>query len=309
MKATRCGASALLMALLVAVPNLHAWGKQGHAIVASTAARLLALRSGRAHLRTHEYDLGYYSNVPDVIWRNLSTEIGQIEAPEHYFDWTDELAEEFGTPADLPLQFEEYRRRLGERFDPRLGFAPWRIQELASRCRRLAEHLSKEKQGPLLVCLGTLSHYSGDLAQPLHTSENHDGQLTNQPGIHIYFESELVTELDPGMRVEVQDRALRRYDAARESAHSGEQALRQLIAESHSLVPELLQIDRSVGRDDRTEASRGFRDLIIDRLAAGAATTALIWEEILADSPAFDEKGFYFFEGRPEYIAPGYRGL
>lgn len=297
----------LLIVLLLPAQSALAWGKLGHEIVASTAARVLAAKRGRVYLRTHEYDLGYYANVPDMIWRNLSEAIGKREAPEHFIEWNYTVEEIFQAPEHLPEEFAEYHRTMGDKFDPALGFSPWRIQELTARCKQLTANFNRDNQGPLLVCLGVLSHYTGDLAQPLHASDNYDGQLTNQPGIHSYFESDMVTELEPELRAAVLKKALARYEGLKRSPLKSAQAIRRLIGDSHSMVPELLAIDRSIQRERAAEASRRFRDLVIARLAEGAAVTALIWDEILVDVHSFDSNKFYFFDGRPEYVEPGDR--
>ena len=39
------------------------------------------------------------------------------------------------------------------------------------------------------VC--SLGHYIADANEPLHTTLNYDGQLTNQDGIHAFWESRL----------------------------------------------------------------------------------------------------------------------
>ncbi|NJL26207.1 MAG: hypothetical protein HC902_14330 [Calothrix sp. SM1_5_4] len=50
-----------------------AWGKRGHQIVAETAAHLVAGQPEARFLRNHSFDLGYYANVPDVIWKKPAT--------------------------------------------------------------------------------------------------------------------------------------------------------------------------------------------------------------------------------------------
>jgi len=42
-----------------------------------------------------------------------------------------------------------------------------------------------------LIYSAYLGHYLGDAHVPLHTTENHNGQLTNQIGIHAFWESRI----------------------------------------------------------------------------------------------------------------------
>ncbi len=50
-----------------------AWGKQGHAIVNQTAALLLSEETKYDFLREHAFDLAYFSNVPDIVWKQQKT--------------------------------------------------------------------------------------------------------------------------------------------------------------------------------------------------------------------------------------------
>jgi hypothetical protein len=68
------------------------------------------------------------------------------------------------------------------------GIVPWHIEVMA---RRLTYAL-KDKNVDLILKYSTeLGHYVGDAHVPLHTSENYNGQMTNQKGIHGLWESRL----------------------------------------------------------------------------------------------------------------------
>jgi len=279
-----------------------AWGKRGHEIVEAVAARILEEKKGKTFLRPHEFDLGYYANVPDLIWRKTAA---KAEPPQHYMDWTKDYAEVFGTPKSLPLEFKDFKAKLGDKFKLNWGVVPYRIHGLIKRCNSLASNLDKDKQGPLLVCLGVLGHYTGDLSMPLHVAENHDGQLTGQKGVHVYFESDLVDQLDPEIKVEVMNKALKVYERSEMLKLKGEEAVRWMISDSYGQIAELLKTDKETSRQNLLKAANKFKPLIISRLVQGAILTAHVWSEILDQVKSFDEDHFVFFDGTPDYIEPG----
>jgi len=297
----------VFLTLLVSlVPQFaFGWGKRGHEIVASVAARLLEENQHADYLKEHEFDLGYYANVPDLVWRNISKEIGATEAPQHYIDWTKAMAKAFGSPKNLPLEFSEFKEKMGADYDFKLGVVPYRIHDLIKRCKKITETLTKETQGPLLVCLGELSHYTGDISMPLHTSENHDGDMTHQHGIHVYFEGNLVNALDPQLKIEVLEKARKLFGKHVTSKMNSDTAVRWLIEDSNNKVDELLNLDHGLDRTNINAAKNKYHTLIVNRLVEGVVVTAEIWSEILANVKGFDETKFYFFDGKPEYVDPG----
>lgn len=283
-----------------------AWEKRGHEIVASVAARLLEEKQHREFLRNHEFDLGYYSNVPDIIWRGLGKEIGEREGPQHYIDWNGTFEKIFGAPKNLPPTFEEFKAKMGDAYNFKNGVVPYRIHDMVARCKKIVETLNKDTEGPLLVCMGTLSHYTGDLSMPLHTTDNHDGQMTHQEGIHGYFEGVLVDALDPELKVEVLEKAEKLFDQHVTKNMSSDAAVRWLISDSYGKVSELLNLDHGLNRKDINAAKKKYHSLIVSRLAEGAVVTAEVWSEILTGVKDWDNYKLYFFDGKPDWVDPGH---
>jgi hypothetical protein len=58
-----------------------------------------------------------------------------------------------------------------------------------------------------LVAAGLLSHFVADLGQPFHATRNYDGFETGQGGIHSYYETQVVGDLDLGLIGRVYDLA------------------------------------------------------------------------------------------------------
>ena len=290
--------------LVVAPAPTWAWGKKGHEIVSSVAARVLAERRGNPVLRPFAYDLGYYANVPDILWRNLGEATSRVEGPQHFIDWSPPLEKAFGTIDALPPTFAEYKAKLGDTFAPGLGVVPYRIRDLTAQCKSLAEGWTRERHPALLVCLGTLSHYTGDIGMPLHNTDDYDGKRTNQVGIHAFFETTLVDVLDASLHAEVSQRALQDYEASPLRAMPSEKAVRWLIADSYARIEEMLKIDKETGRADVVVAADKFRPMLVERLARAALLTALLWDEILGPLRTFGDKPLYGFDGCPVYFEP-----
>ena len=116
---------------------------------------------------------------------------------------------------------------------------------------------------------------------PLHVTDNHDGQMTGQKGVHWYFENTLVNELDPDLKIEVMNRALETYEKSELAKMKGEEGVRWIIGDSFSKIPELLKMDKSTDRKDLKNAANKFKNLIVSRLVQGALLTATVWSEIL----------------------------
>ena len=56
---------------------------------------------------------------------------------------------------------------------------------------RLTEAFKVKDINKILYLSADIGHYIGDLHVPLHSTENYDGQFTNQSGIHALWESRL----------------------------------------------------------------------------------------------------------------------
>ena len=69
------------------------------------------------------------------------------------------------------------------------GTGPWSAEQTFDR---LVEAFRRQDLESILLHFSDLCHYVADLHQPLHTTENFDGQLTGQPDIHAQFETGLL---------------------------------------------------------------------------------------------------------------------
>ncbi|WP_306644113.1 zinc dependent phospholipase C family protein [Sanyastnella coralliicola] len=68
------------------------------------------------------------------------------------------------------------------------GIVPWHIPMYKDRLTRAFEQQDVAK---ILRYSAELGHYIADAHVPLHTTENYNGQMTNQKGIHGFWESRI----------------------------------------------------------------------------------------------------------------------
>ncbi|HSF45353.1 MAG TPA: zinc dependent phospholipase C family protein [Chitinophagaceae bacterium] len=103
------------------------------------------------------------------------------EAPRHYIDM-----DRFHPWDSIPSYYNKAVEKYGEDSLARHGIVPWWIQTMTSRLTKAFE--LKDKFA-IIKLSAELGHYISDAHVPLHTSSNHNGQLTNQVGIHGFWES------------------------------------------------------------------------------------------------------------------------
>lgn len=107
------------------------------------------------------------------------------EAPRHYID-----LEDYGDSAlsKLPKYWKQAVEKLGEDSLNAHGTVPWHVVRMFNQLRDAFLLNDPEK---ILRCSAELGHYVADANVPLHTTRNHNGQLTGQDGIHVFWESRL----------------------------------------------------------------------------------------------------------------------
>lgn len=132
----------------------------------------------------------------------------------------------------LPAQVEQVRAVDGL---SAYGILPYQLERIQ---RDLTEAFRRRQRARILRLCADLGHYLADAHVPLHTTENYDGQLTGQRGIHAFWESripELFAESD--------------YDFFVGRAHYIEwprDFFWQVVLDSHALVERVLQAERQL---------------------------------------------------------------
>lgn len=107
------------------------------------------------------------------------------EGPRHYID-----IDHYGHyPYDsLPRNWKDAVSRYSEDTLNRHGIVPWWLQTMLYR---LTEAFKEKNQARILKYSAEIGHYIGDAHVPLHANKNHNGQYTDQKGIHAFWESRI----------------------------------------------------------------------------------------------------------------------
>lgn len=107
------------------------------------------------------------------------------EAPRHYID-----LDEYGDSAlyKLPRYWSEAVKKFGQDSLYAHGIVPWHIYRVYNQ---LKDAFFIKDPDNILRISAELGHYIADAHVPLHTTKNYDGQLTDQIGIHGFWESRL----------------------------------------------------------------------------------------------------------------------
>ena len=157
------------------------------------------------------------------------------ESPRHYFDM-----ENFGSKDSFPKTMEAAKKKYDEKFLSQNGILPWYIQDMMAK---LTVAFKEKRRTEILFLAADLGHYIADAHMPLHTSDNHDGQKTDQKGIHSLWESRLPELFVKNYKFSVPQAAY---------IENVSQATWDIILNTHSLVEPLLAVDKSL----RTTATK-----------------------------------------------------
>ena len=114
------------------------------------------------------------------------------EGPRHYID-----IDHYGKyPFDsLPHKWDEAVQKYSEDSLQRYGIVPWWIQTML---QRLTNAFRVRDHTKILKLSAEIGHYIADAHVPLHACSNHNGQLTDQHGIHGFWESRIPELLAEG---------------------------------------------------------------------------------------------------------------
>jgi hypothetical protein len=108
------------------------------------------------------------------------------EAPRHYID-----LDHYGDSAitSMPRYWTKAVGKYSEDTLKAYGIVPWHVYRMYLQ---LKDAFMVGDPDRILKVSAELGHYIGDAHVPLHTTENYNGQLTGQDGIHGFWESRLV---------------------------------------------------------------------------------------------------------------------
>lgn len=249
------------------------WWSGGHeTIVEAAAARLPD--DVPAFFRRGGKELAHFSVDPDR-WKNRDMGfLRRAEESNHYLDLEDLGGKDL--PATnrfdgMKLLYTDLKKEPNK-----VGLLPYAIME---NYEKLVVAFADYRKSPTnaaipMKCLvhgGTLAHYTGDAAMPLHTTRDFDGRIqpdgtVKQKGIHAKIDG------FPEKNKMTPEEVCRGLEAKKIDdvwAH-----VQKFIAESHAQIAKCYELDAAGAFDKPTEESRAF---ILARVRAGAQLTLDLW--------------------------------
>lgn len=215
---------AVLLIILIS-PLLLSWGAFGHEHINHTA--VLCLPSPlQSFFYNHIDFITQESTVPDLRKYTLAD---KAEYQRHFVD-----LENFGSWDSLPKTLADVQKKYDPEFLAKNGILPWYIDHMMEK---LTKAFKEKRKTEILFLAADLGHYIGDAHMPLHTTENHDGQLTDQKGIHAFWESHLPDLFGKSYNYRCAE-ATYIVDVPAET--------RRIIFSSHRLIDTLLLADRQL---------------------------------------------------------------
>ena len=174
--------SLVIILVLLAIPNnptAYSWGFFAHKKINRMAVFTLPQDIMVFYKKHIEY-ISEHAVDPDRR-RNVTAD----EAPRHYID-----IDHYGPQAfdSVPKFWKAAVQKYTEDTLKAYGIVPWHIDKMVYR---LQEAFKNENLDLILHYSADLGHYIADAHVPLHTTENYNGQLTNQKGIHGFWESRI----------------------------------------------------------------------------------------------------------------------
>ena len=161
--------------------SLHAfcWGFYGHRKINYFAVFLLPPEMMQLYKPQIDF-LAEHAVDPDMR-RYVMPE----EGPRHYID-----IDHYGVyPFDeLPRKWNDAIAKFSEDTLMQYGIIPWWVQTML---HKLTDAFKEKNQARILKLSAEIGHYIADAHVPLHANSNHNGQFTDQRGIHGFWESRI----------------------------------------------------------------------------------------------------------------------
>ncbi len=248
-----------LIWLSMLAPSAHGWGLTGHQIATDRATRLLPTKMQDFYWMNRAV-LAEWCIEPDV---RKDSDIS--EGPKHYID-----LEQY--PPNPPHLTDDAIRKLGMEKMQKSGWAPWNTQLVYQDLVRAFQNKNYPR---ILKLSGELSHYVADLHVPLHTTENYDGQLSSDFGVHARWESRMVDQFPEVLPFE---------PVAAEKIQSAPERIWSIVNSSSPEVPGVLAGDRKNAYPDSAvdgysvvKSRQTFGPVAARRMNAAAHEIASFW--------------------------------
>ncbi len=170
----------LLLSIIILVSqSAFPWGDKGHKLISKMSVDFLppemkAFKAWREYLEEH---------APDPDYRKKTD---KTEGPKHFIDI--DYYKEF-LNGDMIENEDSLISEYGEKEVIHQGILPWATLQTFENLTKAFKEKNKELA---LLYAADLGHYVADGHQPMHTTVNYNGQLTDQKGVHARYEVKMI---------------------------------------------------------------------------------------------------------------------
>ena len=269
--------ASIALALVAAPRPAQAWGYAGHRLIMSRAIDLLppALKPFFEHFRSEV--------VVRVVDPDALAHCRVGGRPESLHRLRGAGYGDFPFAA-LPRDYTAALEKFGRATLTRNGMLPWREAEMFGNLRRAFEEFSRKAPyatSNVVLFAPVASHYVQDAHQPFHTTDNYDGQLTGNRGIHQRFERDLIEKFSNRLRL---------TPAPPVPMSNPRDTMFDLTLESYQLIDQILAADKTALADKDTYDDEYFEAFfkamqpLLERqlskaISATAGTITGAWEQ------------------------------
>lgn len=214
----------LLLLILTCTNQLHSWGFEPHKRINEQACLILPKPLFGFYKKHLSFMIAHATDA------DMRRYIDTLEASKHYID-----LEHYGNCIDsVPQSYLEAIELFGEEHLNSEGSLPW---ALTKQVMKLKYAFGTKDITYILKTSADLGHYIADAHVPLHTTENYNGQLSNQKGIHGLWETRI-----PQLFLDtiIVPKPIFEFNP------DWEKEIRTVIEESHNLTHSVLQKEREV---------------------------------------------------------------
>jgi len=170
------------------------------------------------------------------------------EAPRHYIDIDHYVHDGEDLFEVVPKKWYDAVNKFTEDTLQAYGIVPWHVNVMVMRLTKAFQDMDYDR---ILRVSADLGHYIGDSHVPLHTTENYNGQLTGQRGIHGFWESRL-----PELKSKDYDYFVGRADYVENILNDEWETVRQSFAAKDSV----LDLERKLNDEFPTDQKYAFEN-------------------------------------------------
>ncbi|ACE05546.1 conserved hypothetical protein [Candidatus Amoebophilus asiaticus 5a2] len=211
--------------------EVSAWGFAAHKHINRCAVFTLP----PAMFTFYKYYLGYITE--NAVNPDKRRYVLEGEASRHYID-----LDYYGDNAldKLPKDWAQATHKYSQDTLLAHGIVPWHIQHMQ---HRLTNAFRNKDIAQILKLSSDIGHYIADANVPLHTTQNYNGQLTGQDGIHGLWETRL-----PELFKEEYNFFLGNATYVKDP----QQRAWKAIIQAHATVPNLLKLEKELSQNFNT---------------------------------------------------------